>query len=159
MPSIPFECFRSGKPATEASLASLSSSLLFWEVSIVSRYSIGTFCAAIHPIFASLSSYLQSQSNQASPGCRPLLSASRIGHFCPGCGKSALSALPWLCFVWQTRPHLRSCMRFLFVRPEFCPLRDLLTPKIRLSSDSASRRTPLPLAKPSRYRATSGLSP
>ena len=38
-------------------------------------------------------------------------------------------------------------MRFLFVRPEFCPLRDLLTPKIRLSSDSASRRTPLPLAK------------
>ena len=50
-------------------------------------------------------------------------------------------------------------MRFLFIRPEFCPLRDLSTPKIRLSSDSASRRTPLPLPKSSRYRATSGLSP
>ena len=50
-------------------------------------------------------------------------------------------------------------MRFLFVRPEFCPLGDLSTPKIRLSSDSTSRWTPLPLAKPSHYRATSGLSP
>ena len=50
-------------------------------------------------------------------------------------------------------------MRFLFVRPEFCPLGDLLTPKIRLSSDSTSRWTPLPLANPSRYRADSGLSP
>ena len=50
-------------------------------------------------------------------------------------------------------------MRFLFVRPEFCPSGDLSTPKIRLSSDSASRRTPLPLTKSSRYRATSGLSP
>lgn len=64
-----------------------------------------------------------------------------------------------LCFVMQTHPRLRPCMRFLFVRPEFCPLGDLSTPKIRLSSDSASRRTPLPLAKSSRYRATSGLSP
>ena len=59
----------------------------------------------------------------------------------------------------QTHPHLRPSMRFLFVRPEFCPSGDLSTPKIRLSSDSASRRTPLPLAKSSRYRATSGLSP
>ena len=50
-------------------------------------------------------------------------------------------------------------MRFLFVRPEFCPLGDLSTPKIRLSSDSPSRWTPLPLASPSRYRADSGLSP
>ena len=50
-------------------------------------------------------------------------------------------------------------MRFLFVRSEFCPLGDLLTPKIRLSSDSTSRWTPLPLAKPSHYRAASGLSP
>lgn len=64
-----------------------------------------------------------------------------------------------LCFVMQTHPHLRSYMRFLFVRPEFFPLGDLWTPKIRLSSDSASQRTPLPLAKSSRYRATSGLSP
>ena len=64
-----------------------------------------------------------------------------------------------LCFVMQTHPRFRPCMRFLFVRPEFCPLGDLSTPKIRLSSDSASRRTPLPLAKSSRYRATSGLSP
>ena len=30
------------------------------------------------------------------PGCRPLLSASPLGHFCPDCGKSALSALLWL---------------------------------------------------------------
>ena len=59
----------------------------------------------------------------------------------------------------QTYPRLRPYMRFLFVRPEICPLGDLSTPKIRLSSDSASRRTPLPLAKSSRYRATSGLSP
>ena len=64
-----------------------------------------------------------------------------------------------LCFSWQTYPHLRPYMRFLYVRPEFCPFGDLSTPKIRLSSDSASRRTPLPLANPSRYRADSGLSP
>ena len=64
-----------------------------------------------------------------------------------------------LCFVMQTHPRLRPYMRFLFVRPEVCPLGDLLTPKIRLSSDSASRRTPLPLASPSHCRADSGLSP
>ena len=64
-----------------------------------------------------------------------------------------------LCFVWQTYPRSRPYMRFLFVRPEFCPLGDLSTPKIRLSSDSTSRWTPLPLAKSSHYRATSGLSP
>ena len=64
-----------------------------------------------------------------------------------------------LCFVMQTHPRLRPYMRFLFVRPEFCPLGDLSTPNIRLSSDSTSRWTPLPLAKSSRYRATSGLSP
>ena len=64
-----------------------------------------------------------------------------------------------LCFVMQTYPRWRPYMRFLFVRPEFCPLGDLSTPNIRLSSDSTSRWTPLPLAKSSRYRATSGLSP
>ena len=64
-----------------------------------------------------------------------------------------------LCFVMQTHPRLRPYMRFLFVRPEICPLGDLLTPKIQLSSDSASRRTPLPLANPSHCRADSGLSP
>ena len=64
-----------------------------------------------------------------------------------------------LCFVKQTYPRLRPYMRFLYVRPEICPLGDLSTPKIRLSSDSSSRRTPLPLARPSRYRAASGLSP
>ena len=64
-----------------------------------------------------------------------------------------------LCFAMQTHPRLRPYMRFLFVRPEVCPLGDLLTPKIRLSSDSASRRTPLPLANPSHCRADSGLSP
>ena len=62
-------------------------------------------------------------------------------------------------FGLQTYPCFRPCMRFLFVRPEFCPLGDLSTPKIRLSSDPVSRRTPLPLAMSSRYRATSGLSP
>ena len=64
-----------------------------------------------------------------------------------------------LCFVMQTHPPLRPYMRFLFVRPEFCPSGDLSTPEIRLSSDSTSRWTPLPLANPSRYRADSGLSP
>ena len=64
-----------------------------------------------------------------------------------------------LCFALQTYPRFRPYMRFLFVRPEFCPLGDLSTPKIRLSSDSASRRTPLPLAIPSHCRAVSGLSP
>jgi len=64
-----------------------------------------------------------------------------------------------LCFVVQTCPRFRPYMRFLFVRPEFCPLGDLSTPNIRLSSDSTSRWTPLSLAKPSHYRATSGLSP
>ena len=64
-----------------------------------------------------------------------------------------------LCFVMQTYPRFRPYMRFLFVRPEFCPLGDLSTPNIRLSSDSTSRWTPLSLAKPSHYRATSGLSP
>ena len=64
-----------------------------------------------------------------------------------------------LYFVMQTYPRLQPYMRFLFVRPEFCPLEDLSTSKIRLSSDSTSRWTPLPLAKSSHYRATSGLSP
>ena len=62
-------------------------------------------------------------------------------------------------FIVETCPRLWPYMRFLFVRPEFCPLGDLSTPKIRLSSDSTSRWTPLPLASPSRYRADSGLSP
>ena len=83
-------------PATLVCPVESGSLLSFWASSIVSRYSIGTFCAAIRPTFASLSSYLQSRSNQASPGCKPIPSASRIGHFCPDCGKSALSALPWL---------------------------------------------------------------
>ena len=83
-------------PATLVCPVESGSLLSFWASSIVSRYSIGTFCAAIRPTFALLSSYLQSRSNQASPGCRPLPSASPLGHFCPDCGKSALSALPWL---------------------------------------------------------------
>ena len=62
-------------------------------------------------------------------------------------------------FVAQTYPRFRPYMRFLYVRPEICPLADLSSPKIRLSSDFTSQRTPLPLAKPSRYRAASGLSP
>ena len=62
-------------------------------------------------------------------------------------------------FNMETCPRLWPYMRFLFVRSEICPLGDLSTPKIRLSSDSVSRRTPLPLASPSRCRADSGLSP
>lgn len=62
-------------------------------------------------------------------------------------------------FVSVTYPRLKPYMRFLFVRPEVCPSGDLSTPKIRLSSDSVSRRTPLPLARPSRCRAASSLSP
>ena len=42
------------------------------------------------------------------------------------------------------------CMQFLFVRPRFC---------LRLPSDSASRRTPLPLANSSYCQVCSGLSP
>ena len=61
--------------------------------------------------------------------------------------------------TWEPCPRLEPYMRFLFVRPEVCPLEDLLTSKIRLSSDSTSRWTPLPLANPSRCRADSGLSP
>ena len=41
-------------------------------------------------------------------------------------------------------------IQFLFVRPRFC---------LRLPSDSASRRTPLPLANSSYCQACSGLSP
>ena len=41
-------------------------------------------------------------------------------------------------------------IQFLFVRPRFC---------LRLSSDSASRRTPLSLANSSYFQACSGLSP
>mgnify|MGYP007084608904 CR=1 FL=1 len=56
-----------------------------------------------------------------------------------------------LCFDWQARPSLFGLiMRFLFVGPKVC---------LRLPSDSASRRTPLPLANASCYRARSGLSP
>ena len=73
--------------------------------------------------------------------------------------RKRLRAVIGLCFAMQTHPRLRPYMRFLFVRPEVCPSGDLLTPKIRLSSDSASRRTPLPLANPSHCRADSGLSP
>lgn len=42
---------------------------------------------------------------------------------------------------------------------EACPLRDPLAPKIQLSSDPASRRTPLPLAYSFHYRVDSDLSP
>ena len=61
--------------------------------------------------------------------------------------------------AWLFSYSLRPYMRFLYVRPEICPLGDLSTPKIRLSPDSASRRAPLPFANPSHYRADSGFSP
>ena len=51
------------------------------------------------------------------------------------------------------------CFVILFNRKEFCPLEDLFTSTIWLSSDSTSRWTSLPLANPSHYRADSGLSP
>src|SRR5699024_1855378 len=41
--------------------------------------------------------------------------------------------------TWEPCPRLEPYMRFLFVRPEVCPLEDLLTSRIRLSSDSTSR--------------------
>lgn len=51
-------------------------------------------------------------------------------------GNSSVSSMPYI--------------QFLFVRPRFCR---------RLPSDSASRRTPLPLANSSYCQACSGLSP
>ena len=51
-------------------------------------------------------------------------------------GNSSVSSTPYI--------------QFLFVRPRFCR---------RLPSDSASRRTPLPLANSSYCQACSGLSP
>ena len=51
-------------------------------------------------------------------------------------GNSSVSSTPYI--------------QFLFVRPRFC---------LRLSSDSASRRTPLSLANSSYFQACSGLSP
>ena len=51
-------------------------------------------------------------------------------------GSSSVSSMP--------------CMQFLFVRPRLCR---------RLPSDSASRRTPLPLANSSYCQVCSGLSP
>ena len=59
----------------------------------------------------------------------------------------------------ETNPCSQPYIRFLFVRSEICPAGDLLTPAIRLSSDSTSRWTPLPLTNPSHCRADSGLSP
>ena len=70
-----------------------------------------------------------------------------------------IRAVIGLCFVMQTYPRLQPYMRFLFVRPEICPAGDLSTPTIRLSSDSTSRWTPLPLTNPSHCRASTGLSP
>ena len=71
----------------------------------------------------------------------------------------AIRAAIGLRFVRQTYPRLQPYMRFLFVRPEVCPAGDRSTPAIRLSSDSTSRWTPLPLTNPSHCRADSGLSP
>ena len=59
----------------------------------------------------------------------------------------------------ESYPRLLPYIWFLFVRPEVCPVEDHLTPTIRLSSDSTSRCTPLPLTNPSHCRADSGLSP
>lgn len=81
--------------------------------------STGTFSAAIHPIFASLSSCSQFRSNQASPGCRLLPSASPLGHFCPDCGKSVLSALLWLSSRTLRGPgHIRPFSPSLVQSPE-----------------------------------------
>ena len=53
------------------------------------------------------------------------------------------------CLADSSAPQM-PYMRFLFVRPRVC---------FRLTSDSASRRTPLPLANTSYCQACSGLSP
>ena len=50
-------------------------------------------------------------------------------------------------------------MRFLFVRPGLCPPGLFPSPDIRLPSDSASRRTPLPSANAPYCPARSGLPP
>ena len=83
-------------PATPVFLIVLGSLLWSLVSSIVSRCSICIGGEATCPIPASLSSCLLSRSSPASPGCRPSHSASHSGHFCPGCGKSALSVWPWL---------------------------------------------------------------
>ena len=60
------------------------------------------------------------------------------------------------------RRLIHSCMpymRFLFVRPGLCPPGLYPSPDIRLPSDSASRRTPLPSANAPYCQARSGLSP
>ena len=51
---------------------------------------------------------------------------------------------------WKLVRFKMPYMQFLFVRPRFC---------LRLPSDSASRRTPLPLANSSYCQVCSGLSP
>ena len=97
------------RPAIPVSPASSGSAPSFWVSSIVSRYSTCSGGEATHPIFASLSSCLLSRSSPAIPGCRLLRSPSPSGHFCPDCGKSALSVWPWLSSrtlrVLECRPH------------------------------------------------------
>ena len=57
----------------------------------------------------------------------------------------------WILFCHaNSSSPLKPCMRFLFIRPEFCR---------RLPSDSSSRRTPLPLANDSYCQVHSGLTP
>ena len=117
------------------------------------------FCPVLWPLLTSYGSLLLrihffQMRPQDLPGYSHALSLFTCRIY-----RKRFRAVIGLCFVMQTHPRLRPYMRFLFVRPEVCPLGDLLTPKIRLSSDSASRRTPLPLANPSHCRADSGLSP
>ena len=121
------------------------------------------FCPVLWPLLTSCGSLLlriffPNMSTQMRPQDLPGYSHILSLFTCRIYRKRFRAAIG-LYFIWETCPRLRPCMRFLFVRPEICPLGDLLTPKIRLSSDSTSRRTPLPLANPSRYRADSGLSP
>ena len=121
------------------------------------------FCPVLWPLLTSCGSLLlriffPNMSTQMRPQDLPGYSHV-LSLFTCRIYRKRFRAVIGLCFVMQTHPRLRPYMRFLFVRPEICPLGDLLTPKIRLSSDSTSRRTPLPLANPSRYRVDSGLSP
>ena len=65
----------------------------------------------------------------------------------------------WALFCCGNLPSLAALYAIPVRQARGLPIRGLSTSKIRLSSDSASRRTPLPLANPSRCRADSGLSP
>lgn len=68
--------------------------LSFWTSSVVPGYSTGIRFAANYPIFASLFSCSQFQSNPVGPEYRHSCSTSQLEHLCPDCGQLVLSVLP-----------------------------------------------------------------